>query len=100
MDILIKNMTAPKYCFEDDGSMIAVCPFLDICRRKWGVNINASNIHSKCCPLIPVPEHGDLIDRDAVLNELKKYYKVGEVAEVGEVACFISDAEVVLEKNT
>jgi len=45
-------------------------------------------------------EHGDLIDRDAVLNELKKYYKVGEIAEVGEVACFISDAEVVLERRT
>lgn len=97
MDILIKNMTAPKYCFEDDGSMIAVCPFLDICRRKWGVNINASNIHSKCCPLIPVPEHGDLIDKDDLVARFQHFtsHPTGY-----EVVSKIFDSAVVLEANT
>ena len=97
MDILIKNMTAPKYCFEDDGSMIAVCPFLDICRRKWGVNINASNIHSKCCPLIPVPEHGDLIDKDDLVARFQHFtsHPTGY-----EVVSNIFDSAVVLEANT
>ena len=55
----------------------------------------------KDCPVIgKIPDkHGDLIDRDALLNELKKHYKIGEVAEVAEVACFIEEAEVVLEAN-
>lgn len=114
MDILIKNMEMPSCCEE--------CPFMKkVCDiyftdKKTGVKTPYHYVDScsltgswfdpfsddspKPCPLIPVPEHGDLIDRDAVLNELKTHYKVGELAEVGEVACFISDAEVVLERTT
>ena len=105
MDILIKGMEMPKSCYSEVYSENGFCPFH--CFDYHGGS-HCTMSDCKClktrrpedCPLIPVPEHGDLIDRDAVLNELKKYYKVGEIAEVGEVACFISDAEVVLERTT
>ena len=96
MDILIKNMEMPKSC--DECELLYDFVYCIVTKQKM---LDADfEKRNPSCPLIPVPEHGDLIDRDAVLNELKKYYKVGEIAEVGEVACFISDAEVVLERTT
>ena len=71
MSILIKGMEMPTSC--------AFCPMFDdvythfgdeevyVC--KLGVNLNyyqyAGN-EPKDCPLVPVPPHGDLIDRDAL----------------------------------
>lgn len=104
MDILIKGMQMPKSCYSEVYSENGFCTFhfFDYHGRSH-CSISACKClktrRPKDCPLIPVYGHGDLIDRDAVLNELKKYYKVGEVAEVAEVACFIDGAEVLLEGN-
>ena len=112
MDILIKNMEMPRGCVGCTFDKVTYTPrrigkdtyssyewHECFVAKKDCTRIVKSGKKPKWCPLVPVPEHGDLIDRDAVLNELKKYYKVGEIAEVGEVACFISDAEVVLEAS-
>lgn len=56
MDILIKGMDMPKYCYETDGQVVKACDFLEVCRRKWGVNINALDVHSEACPLVEVEE--------------------------------------------
>ena len=91
MDILIKNMKLPKKmeCLE-------ILLFHD--------GYTSYRVHERdewtSTKAIELPPHGDLIGRDAVLNELKKYYKAGELAEVGEVVCFIDEAEVVLERTT
>ena len=105
MDVLIKGMKMPKSCYSEVYSSDGYCPFHFFSTRDGS---QCSISPCKClktrrpkgCPLVPVPEHGDLVEKDSVLNELKKYYKVGEIAEVGEVACFIDEAEVVLERTT
>ena len=105
MDILIKGLEMPKSCYSEVYSENGYCPFhfFDYHGRSH-CSISACKClktrRPKGCPLVLVPEHGDLIEKDSVLNELKMYYKVGEIAEVGEVACFIDDAEVVLERTT
>lgn len=65
MSVYIKGMEMPKSCFE--------CKLLDYtdtykCRvrfetlaKEHGINISRPN----WCPLVPVPPHGDLIERDA-----------------------------------
>ena len=74
MSILIKGMKMPKNCY--------CCPFLtqvdylnkddevDImskCKRTGKFTWESVNGYLPNCPLIPVPPHGDLIDRDALM---------------------------------
>lgn len=66
MDILIKNMEMPSCC----GS----CPFLYShygnmgCRFVGRVEEIFSPNRPKDCPLIPVPEHGDLVQLNDALD--------------------------------
>jgi hypothetical protein len=65
MSIYIEGMEMPKNC-ED-------CPFGWYTRT--GEKFCLTMIHGwqSNCPLIPVPNHGDLIDRDELLAELHLY---------------------------
>lgn len=60
--VYIKGMEMPTSCYD--------CPVEcegDICGiDKGGCTWNERPPH---CPLIPVPEHGDLIDRDALIKD-------------------------------
>ena len=78
-DILIKGMEIPKRCNECrflegddmDGLCHAADRWLDDERFTWYVyeedDIDTSKPAN--CPLISVPDHGDLIDRDMVLEK-------------------------------
>ena len=75
MSILIKGMEIPTSCY--------LCP----CNKDDGFGFFTCGVtHSECdfirfptdCPLIPVPPHGDLMDRDdffATCPELVDGYK-------------------------
>lgn len=73
MGVYIKGMEMPKSC----GDCKAF-----VCYRQWagdvgdcfcGITKNDAKAKEKNadCPLVPVPEHGDLIDRDALIKELE-----------------------------
>ena len=75
MSILIKGMEMPTRCcfckiYVED---IYYCPMLGReIENPWaddGVELD--------CPLVPVPPHGDLIDRDALKNVCKENAKSG-----------------------
>lgn len=65
MSILIKGMPMPKSCLQ--------CPFRkfwdyeDQCLAKKNLWVKGNEI-PPVCPLIELPPHGDLIDRDALNN--------------------------------
>lgn len=66
-EILIKGMEMPKSCLEtigDNYKVVKICPFRELCIRKWGGYIGALNVHSDACPLVEVLPHGRLIDAD------------------------------------
>lgn len=111
MDILIKNMEMPKGC---EG-----CPlcFLSsdgrnfFCTRQIGkrFDLSLAEQRQEDCPLIPVPEHGDLIDRDKEIDEWEQTRRVLSECEQKHTfeyrkACVVinalSQAEVVLERTT
>ena len=73
MSVIIKGMEMPKNCYG--------CPFfkqvdywtkndeadiLSKCRRTGEFTWEKVNGYLPNCPLVPVPKHGDLIDRDAL----------------------------------
>lgn len=52
------------------------------------------------CPLIPVPDHGDLIDRDALMKEMERVClpdSLGATIGFGAAKRRIDDAPVVIE---
>ena len=57
--VYIPNMKMPESC--------------DVCWAEYAYEI--CNSHSEHCPLIPVPDHGRLIDADAMLE---KHYSGNE----------------------
>lgn len=67
--IYIKGVEMPKGCAfckisRRNGNKM-ICPFIWKC--EWDIHDSMAADHRlDDCPLIPVPEHGDLIDRDAL----------------------------------
>lgn len=57
MGVYIPNWEKPKSC--------------DECWAEYAYEI--CNSHSDCCPLVPVPPHGRLIDADALEKDIDKY---------------------------
>lgn len=103
MDILIKNMEMPKCCYETDGQVVKPCDFLEVCRRKWGVNINALDIHSEACPLVALPEHGDLADKMDIIHRIDEFaetYKMPFVEDVAQdILADVMASPVIVEAN-
>ena len=103
MDILIKNMEMPKSCeecwmtYEGESDN---CPVVNESVVEYMIE---EKRHPKC-PLIPVPEHGDLVDRDAVATAMRDYLinHFGERLDEdlsNAIYALIAEAEVVLEKT-
>lgn len=57
MSILIKGMEMPKNCYECDFCTYGYCPHLNS-------HVSNSQERDSDCPIIELPPHGDLIDRD------------------------------------
>lgn len=73
MSVLIEGMDMPTSCY--------VCPFCDyVSARCDAVKGNPYTQESRYekrddfCPLVPVPPHGDLIDRKALLEGEGRYF--------------------------
>ena len=64
MSILIKGMEMPTACSKCDCGNRDY-GFCQITRDSWW-HIDPSTERIENCPLVPIPDHGDLIDRDAV----------------------------------
>ena len=64
MSILFKGVEMPKGCWD--------CPFQTnpICATNDILNFSTRIARPDNCPLIEVPPHGDLIDKDATMNEI------------------------------
>lgn len=65
MSVLIKGMEMPTACSKCDCGNRDY-GFCQITRDSWW-HIDPSTERIENCPLVPIPDHGDLIDRD-VLN--------------------------------
>lgn len=100
MDILIKGLEMPKSCYSEVYSENGYCPF-HCFDYHGGSHCTISDCkclktrRPKDCPLIPVPEHGDLIDKQKLLDKGYGTYDGMVVYEED-----IDEAEVVLERTT
>lgn len=89
MSVLIKGMKMPKSCL--------LCPFGDEF-GKCCVNaeLEDSNELTHSCPLVELPDHGDLIDRDALYDDDSWEWFNEWGSTVNQQARLVADAPVVI----
>ena len=95
--VYIKCMEMPRACVYRENGHFITCPLYDIDGYCGALNREA--IHDLegrlCdCPLIPVPDHGDLIDRDALEVDLNIWQ--GDYADPAFSETAIDDAPVII----
>jgi len=76
-DILVRGMRMPQNCIDcrlSDRLIDNECPFISIDKRDY------RHKRYEKCPLVELPAHGNLIDRDA--EQLKNKLKLIREAEV------------------
>ena len=99
-DILIKGMEMPKSCACCD---IACRYYLDHGLDGLLAKICRAESRLPDCPLVPVPPHGDLVDRDETIKAGKSHptYKNSKIvkAVVDKACCFLKTATVVIPAN-
>lgn len=76
MSVLIKGGKMPEYCGECDG-----CRFdnLNVEYRCFATGeflgeLDINKERGKRCPLVEIPPHGDLIDKNALMESIKETY--------------------------
>ena len=94
MDILIKNMEMPKACITGELPNYVYCPCFDICSEACGGSERPS-----ACPLVALPPHGDLIERDALLETVRQEADFPSTEWCKAMEC-IENAPTVLEAST
>ena len=71
--IYIKGMEMPKCCYDCELiDIVTSCPLYDIPSEAYCQIDYIRKRRDKDCPLIELPPHGDLIDRDAMIRDIQK----------------------------
>ena len=89
MDILIKGLEMPKNCCE--------------CDYHCGLNIIARHDDTKrhpSCPLVALPEHGDLKDYDKIKDVLTKNFDANADSLVYHILSLIEETDTIVEAST
>lgn len=84
MDVLIKGMKMPT-----EGKVMTIYKF----KGEFYASLNGTEL----CPLIELPDHGDLIDRDAVVAWLADWSK-GLIETYGENDEYVTCLSEVIER--
>jgi len=73
MGIYIKGMKMPSCCMFCPISNASGCGMMNPPVLMTSKEMLADR--PDWCPLVPIPPHGDLIDRDALSNTIEQHYK-------------------------
>ena len=107
MSVLIKGLKMPEKCW--DCKLCAFIPIGDDGLMTKCLPLNRATDAEKLrtdCPLVPVPDHGDLIDREKVVKALEYLVsarldwenaaKVEEIRGLDAAICAVIDAKKVI----
>lgn len=94
-DILIRGIEMPKRCLDCDFSIV----YGDCCCKDtepYECEFN-KNSRPDWCPLIELPEHGDLIDMDEIIEQIEETpFTMSMFLTVKECRAAINAKEVIL----
>lgn len=102
--VYIERMEMPRACVWRENGYFVTCPFYDIDGYCGALNCEACHKEDERrsdCPLIPVPDHGRLIDADALATALLEKVK-GDDAFSVDIVKYVCQAfvRVVLDAPT
>lgn len=100
MGVYLPNMEMPKSCYKcplrrRDG-MDIVCP---VAHERFSVaDVNILEYRLDNCPLVPVPPHGDLIDRrEAIIDANERAYDFWNCdADVDSTVSFLNEQPTII----
>lgn len=93
MSVYIKGFEMPKSCNECRFFVDAWCYALEVDDWRNAYNKPQEGKRLDGCPLIPVPDHGRLIDADALFKKAR--YRMGiKPGGIDEVEAFIRAADL------
>lgn len=77
MGVYIHNMEMPRNCLACDWCVHTIPADNYICYRlnRAVIGVAKEDVNetvNACCPIVPVPSHGDLIDRDAFEKDISE----------------------------
>lgn len=76
MSIIVKGMKMPENCHECEFvDILPTCPCNKMADDDFWNNVSLAIERHKDCPFLVVPPHGDLIDRDALIEDLERQCK-------------------------
>lgn len=83
MGVYIKGMEMPKNCLACDWCAHTIPADNYICYRlnRAVIGVAKEDVDetvNACCPIVPVPPHGRLIDADALLERFEKEEKAAD----------------------
>ena len=102
MDILIPNMDKPKVCYSDQNYY---CPFMCFAINSKGAycmrtgRLVHENKLDKSCPLVALPEHGDLIDRSLLKGASYEIMRFPDDEAVRMFVEAINEAPTIVEAS-
>lgn len=77
-DLLIKGIKIPKTCSECQSTLGLFCDecplFKDFPKEFTGESELLGHTRLSNCPLVEIPSHGDLIDRDKLMDALGREF--------------------------
>ena len=93
MDILIKNMEMPSDCCDCPFKYGCTCLLMRQIQTKGYSNYKRPSD----CPLVALPSHGDLIDRDKLYNDTEGIGDYCYDPSFRELCDALYDAPVIVE---
>ena len=97
MDLLIKNMEMPKECYCCRLVQLNKDGFLDC--LILGKACSMSSRHPDC-PLVEVPAHGDLIDKNKILKRANELVAKDGLDAYKALSIAFGESETVIEAST
>lgn len=91
MSILVKGVEMPKNCF--------LCPLSVLNGERLFCEVTKDEVlrakRSSDCPLVPVPPHGDLIERDAAYDKIAEQ-EGGNYVDMDAVGMGLNETPVII----
>lgn len=97
MGVYIPNMEMPTSCADcpiGDSLCCSLMPGVPALWKEYTLAISTNRRHEDC-PLVPVPPHGDLIERDAAYDKIAEQ-EGGNYVDMDAVGMGLNETPVII----
>lgn len=87
MSVLVKGMKMPKCCYDCELiDVVESCPCYSMTLAEFIEFPWIRKARHRYCPLVELPQHGDLVDKQKMAETNEQHYKIFEGEENADYA--------------